>query len=157
MRHDRKSPSKALFKLRQSIDCVYGEATDSIACNSANKRRYGRARVMAGRALVFTPFFPETPWSRMVAVKVMISTTRWGLSCEQVYLLFWVAFFLSRLLPSPSNETSVAVTVREVKLAASAQFIVMICGDIMTMPGLPKVPSAEKIDMDEEGSVVGLF
>lgn len=33
----------------------------------------------------------------------------------------------------------------------------MICGDIMTMPGLPKVPSAEKIDMDEEGNVVGLF
>jgi len=49
------------------------------------------------------------------------------------------------------------VNVREVKLAAGAQFIVMICGDIMTMPGLPKVPSAEKIDIDEEGNVVGLF
>ena len=47
------------------------------------------------------------------------------------------------------------VNVREVKLAAGAQFIVMICGDIMTMPGLPKVPSAEKIDIDEEGNVVG--
>jgi formate--tetrahydrofolate ligase len=47
--------------------------------------------------------------------------------------------------------------VREVKLAAGAQFIVMICGDIMTMPGLPKVPSAEKIDVDDEGKVVGLF
>ncbi|CAM8647562.1 MIS1 Formyltetrahydrofolate synthetase [Oxalobacteraceae bacterium] len=49
------------------------------------------------------------------------------------------------------------VNVREVKLAAGAQFIVMICGDIMTMPGLPKVPSAEKIDVDEDGNVVGLF
>jgi formate--tetrahydrofolate ligase len=49
------------------------------------------------------------------------------------------------------------VNVREVKLAAGAQFIVMICGDIMTMPGLPKVPSAEKINIDEEGNVVGLF
>jgi formate--tetrahydrofolate ligase len=49
------------------------------------------------------------------------------------------------------------VNVREVKLAAGAQFIVMICGDIMTMPGLPKVPSAEKIDVDDEGKVVGLF
>ena len=49
------------------------------------------------------------------------------------------------------------VNVREVKLAAGAQFIVMICGDIMTMPGLPKVPSAEKIDVDDEGNVVGLF
>ena len=49
------------------------------------------------------------------------------------------------------------VNVREVKLAAGAQFIVMICGDIMAMPGLPKVPSAEKIDVDDEGKVVGLF
>ena len=49
------------------------------------------------------------------------------------------------------------VNVREVRLAAGAQFIVMICGDVMTMPGLPKVPSAEKIDIDEHGKVVGLF
>ena len=49
------------------------------------------------------------------------------------------------------------VTIREVRLAAGAEFIVMICGDIMTMPGLPKVPSAEKIDLDENGKVVGLF
>jgi formate--tetrahydrofolate ligase len=49
------------------------------------------------------------------------------------------------------------VSIREVRLAAGAQFIVMICGDIMTMPGLPKVPSAEKIDIDENGLVVGLF
>lgn len=49
------------------------------------------------------------------------------------------------------------VNVREVRLAAGAHFIVMICGDIMTMPGLPKVPSAVKIDIDEHGKVVGLF
>jgi formate--tetrahydrofolate ligase len=49
------------------------------------------------------------------------------------------------------------VNVREVRLAAGAQFIVMICGDIMTMPGLPKVPSAEKIDIDDDGKIVGLF
>jgi formate--tetrahydrofolate ligase len=49
------------------------------------------------------------------------------------------------------------VNVREVRLAAGAEFIVMICGDIMTMPGLPKVPSAEKIDLTDEGKVVGLF
>ena len=49
------------------------------------------------------------------------------------------------------------VSIREVRLAAGAQFIVMICGDIMTMPGLPKVPSAEKIDIDDNGKVVGLF
>jgi formate--tetrahydrofolate ligase len=49
------------------------------------------------------------------------------------------------------------VNIREVRLAAGAEFVVMICGDIMTMPGLPKVPSAEKIDLTEDGKVVGLF
>ncbi len=49
------------------------------------------------------------------------------------------------------------VNVREVRLAAGAEFVVMICGDIMTMPGLPKVPSAEKIDLTDEGKVLGLF
>jgi hypothetical protein len=48
------------------------------------------------------------------------------------------------------------VNIREVRLAAGAEFIVMICGDIMTMPGLPKVPSAVKIDV-VDGKVVGLF
>jgi formate--tetrahydrofolate ligase len=49
------------------------------------------------------------------------------------------------------------VNVREVRLSAGAQFVVMICGDIMTMPGLPKAPSAEKIDIGADGKVVGLF
>jgi len=49
------------------------------------------------------------------------------------------------------------VQVREVRLAAGAEFVVMLCGDIMTMPGLPKVPSAERIDIDDQGRVVGLF
>jgi formate--tetrahydrofolate ligase len=49
------------------------------------------------------------------------------------------------------------LNIREVRLAAGAEFIVMVCGDVMTMPGLPKVPSAEKIDLTEDGKVVGLF
>jgi formate--tetrahydrofolate ligase len=49
------------------------------------------------------------------------------------------------------------VNIREVRLAAGAEFVVMVCGDVMTMPGLPKVPSAEKIDLTDEGKVVGLF
>ena len=55
---------------------------------------------------------------------------------------------------APSGHT---VNVREVRLAAGAEFVVMVCGDIMTMPGLPKIPSAEKIDIDDRGVVVGLF
>jgi formate--tetrahydrofolate ligase len=50
-----------------------------------------------------------------------------------------------------------AVNIREVRLAAGAEFIVMVCGDIMTMPGLPKVPSSDHIDIDEKGRIVGLF
>jgi formate--tetrahydrofolate ligase len=49
------------------------------------------------------------------------------------------------------------INIREVRLAAGAEFVVMICGDIMTMPGLPRVPAAEKIDIDASGKVVGLF
>jgi formate--tetrahydrofolate ligase len=49
------------------------------------------------------------------------------------------------------------VNIREVRLAAGAEFIVVVCGDVMTMPGLPKVPSADKIDIDAQGKVVGLF
>jgi formate--tetrahydrofolate ligase len=46
--------------------------------------------------------------------------------------------------------------IREVRLAAGAEFVVMVCGDIMTMPGLPKVPAAELIDIDAQGRISGL-
>ncbi|MBL8325849.1 MAG: formate--tetrahydrofolate ligase [Rubrivivax sp.] len=49
------------------------------------------------------------------------------------------------------------VNIREVRLAAGAEFVVMICGDIMTMPGLPKVPSACNIDVGPDGKITGLF
>ena len=50
-----------------------------------------------------------------------------------------------------------AINIREVRLQAGAEFIVMVCGDVMTMPGLPKVPSANAIDVDDRGKIVGLF
>jgi formate--tetrahydrofolate ligase len=60
--------------------------------------------------------------------------------------------------PSRRNApTGYTINVREVRLSAGAEFVVMICGDVMTMPGLPKVPSATRIDIDEQGKVVGLF
>ena len=49
------------------------------------------------------------------------------------------------------------VTVKNVKISAGAGFIVVLTGDIMTMPGLPKVPAAERIDVDETGKITGLF
>lgn len=59
-----------------------------------------------------------------------------------------------KLLGAPEGFT---VTVRNLKVSAGAGFIVALTGDIMTMPGLPKVPSAEKIDVDERGNISGLF
>ena len=58
------------------------------------------------------------------------------------------------LLGAPKGFT---VTVRNLKVSAGAGFIVALTGDIMTMPGLPKVPAAEKIDVDENGVITGLF
>ena len=55
---------------------------------------------------------------------------------------------------APSNHV---VPIREVRLSAGAEFIVVVCGDIMTMPGLPRVPSAEVIGLDEKGQIAGLF
>ena len=58
------------------------------------------------------------------------------------------------LLGAPEGHT---IPIREVRLSAGAGFIVVICGDIMTMPGLPSVPAAEKIHIDKENLVQGLF
>jgi formate--tetrahydrofolate ligase len=59
-----------------------------------------------------------------------------------------------KALGAPSGHT---LHIREVRLAAGAEFVVMVCGDVMTMPGLPKVPSAHAIDVDDSGNIVGLF
>ena len=45
---------------------------------------------------------------------------------------------------------------REVRLAAGAGFVVLVTGDVMTMPGLPKVPASDHIDIDDDGNIVGL-
>jgi formate--tetrahydrofolate ligase len=59
-----------------------------------------------------------------------------------------------KLRAAPSGHM---VNVREVRLAAGAEFVVMICGDIMTMPGLPKEPASMRIDIDDDGKISGLF
>jgi formate--tetrahydrofolate ligase len=60
----------------------------------------------------------------------------------------------AKLRGAPSHHV---VNIREVRLAAGAEFVIMICGDIMTMPGLPKVPAANNIDVDDDGRITGLF
>ncbi|MBR2684793.1 MAG: formate--tetrahydrofolate ligase [Erysipelotrichaceae bacterium] len=60
----------------------------------------------------------------------------------------------AKLLGAPEH---FKITIRNLKVSAGAGFLVALCGDIMTMPGLPKVPAAEKIDVDENGKISGLF
>jgi formate--tetrahydrofolate ligase len=59
----------------------------------------------------------------------------------------------AKMLGAPVGHT---LDIREVRLAAGAEFVVMVCGDIMTMPGLPKQPAANRIDL-VDGKIVGLF
>ena len=59
-----------------------------------------------------------------------------------------------KLRGAPSHHS---VPIREIRLAAGAEFIVVVCGDIMTMPGLPRVPAANAIDVDDRGQIEGLF
>lgn len=59
-----------------------------------------------------------------------------------------------KLLSAPND---FSITIKNLKVSAGAGFIVAYCGDIMTMPGLPKIPAAENIDIDENGKITGLF
>ena len=58
------------------------------------------------------------------------------------------------LMGAPSGHD---VPIREVRLSAGAEFIVVVCGEVMTMPGLPRIPAAENIDLDDKGLIQGLF
>jgi len=60
----------------------------------------------------------------------------------------------AKALGAPTGHT---LHIREARLAAGAEFVVLVCGDVMTMPGLPKIPSAHAIDIDADGNIVGLF
>ena len=57
----------------------------------------------------------------------------------------------------PKARRPAVIPVREVRLSAGADFVVAICGEIMTMPGLPKVPAADTINIGADGRIAGLF
>ena len=59
-----------------------------------------------------------------------------------------------KLKGAPSNHT---LSIREIRLSSGAEFVVVICGAIMTMPGLPKVPAANTIRLNDNGEIEGLF
>ena len=65
---------------------------------------------------------------------------------------------LIKCLPSLKGApTGHALPIREIKLSSGAEFIVVICGAVMTMPGLPRVPAADSIKLNKDGEIEGLF
>ena len=103
-------------------------------------------KVYGGRDIVVTPA-AQKQISRLTALgfsnlPICIAKTQYSFSDDPTKL---------------GAPTDFTVTVRNVKVSAGAGFIVVLTGDILTMPGLPKVPAAEKIDVDDAGKIVGLF
>ena len=104
------------------------------------------ARVYGGRRAVLTPEAKKQA-KRLTelgygGLPVCVAKTQYSFSDKPT------------LLGAP---TDFEITVRALRVSAGAGFVVALMGDIMTMPGLPKVPAAEKIDVDDEGNITGLF
>lgn len=100
---------------------------------------YGAADISAdSKALAQIERFQKAGYGRF---PVCIAKTQYSFSTDP------------KLLGAPSEHV---INIREARLAAGAEFVVLICGDIMTMPGLPKIPAAERIDLTDDGRVVGL-
>ncbi len=126
---------KGDFSFSYELDCSIEDKIAAVA-----KRVYG------GVGISVTPQ-AKKEIDRLTAlgydkVPVCIAKTQYSFSDDQTKL------------GAPENFT---ITVKNVKVSAGAGFIVVLTGDIMTMPGLPKVPAAENIDVDENGTISGLF
>ena len=121
--------------------CVYG-ATDSLwdKLHAIATRVYGAAGVTASpEARQRIAQLQAEGWGHLA---VCVAKTPYSFSSDPT------------LLGAPVDH---ALHVREVRLSAGAGFVVMVCGDIMAMPGLPARPAAEMIDLDDDGQVLGLF
>ncbi len=103
------------------------------------KRIYGAAGIDADESVKAR--FAELQAAGYGEFPVCVAKTQYSFSTD------------AKLRGAPSGHI---ITVRELRLSAGAEFVVAVCGDVMTMPGLPKVPSAERIDI-VDGKVVGLF
>ena len=123
------------FRFSYDIDMGLAEKLETIV-----------RRVYGGSAVSFTPQ-AKKQLDRLTALgfgkmPVCVAKTQYSFSDN------------AALLGAPDGFT---VTVKELRVSAGAGFVVALTGDIMTMPGLPRVPSAEKIDVDENGVISGLF
>lgn len=117
-----------------------------LSCSITEKIEIVVKRIYGGKGVVITP----------TAKKQIDKLTKLGFDNLPICIAKTQYSFSDNplLLGAP---TDFEVTVKNVKVSAGAGFIVVLTGDIMTMPGLPKVPSAENIDVDENGKITGLF
>ena len=117
-----------------------------LSCSITGKIESVVKRIYGGKGVVITP----------TAKKQIDKLTKLGFDNLPICIAKTQYSFSDNplLLGAP---TDFEVTVKNVKVSAGAGFIVVLTGDIMTMPGLPKVPSAENIDVDENGKITGLF
>lgn len=123
------------FSFSYPLDCSIEEKIEAVV-----KRVYGGAGIsVAPAAKKQIDMLTELGYGNL---PVCIAKTQYSFSDDP------------KLLGAPENFT---VSVKNVKISAGAGFIVVLTGDIMTMPGLPRVPAAEKIDVDENGKICGLF
>jgi formate--tetrahydrofolate ligase len=129
---DRQS---ADFKFAYEDDLPLWEKMEAVAT-----KLYGAAGVTADRSVRRS--IERLQKSGYGSYPICIAKTQYSFSTDP------------KALGAPEGHT---VKVREVRLAAGAGFIIFICGDVMTMPGLPKIPAANSIDLDDDGRVVGLF
>ncbi len=101
---------------------------------------YGAADISADR--VVTDRFKQLQEQGYGELPICVAKTQYSFSTDP------------NLKGAPSGHT---LSIREVRLAAGAEFLVVVCGDIMTMPGLPSRPAAEAIGLDDDGQITGLF
>lgn len=130
-----------LAKRKSNFKVLYGENQHiKTKIETIAKKIYGASKVeFSSRAQKQMKKLEELKFDK---VPVCIAKTQYSLSDDP------------KLLGRPKNFT---LTVSELRLSNGAGFVVALAGDIMTMPGLPKVPAAEKIDVDGEGRISGLF
>lgn len=123
------------FSFSYSLDCSIEEKIEAVV-----RRIYGGTGIsVAPAAKKQIDMLTELGYGNL---PICIAKTQYSFSDDP------------KLLGAPENFT---VSVKNVKISAGAGFIVVLTGDIMTMPGLPRVPAAEKIDVDENGKICGLF
>ncbi|MEH6403426.1 MAG: formate--tetrahydrofolate ligase [Sneathiella sp.] len=132
--HQLEEPAKQIEFMYED-DMTLWDKVDAVA-----KKIYAASEIIADKKV--RTQFQELQDKGFGHYPICIAKTQYSFSTDP------------NLKGAPSHHV---VPIREVRVAGGAEFVVVVCGDIMTMPGLPRVPAANQIDVDENGQIVGLF